>query len=140
MVAIVFYRAGSRTALSLRSLLLIAALLIADRAFAAVPSENPAAWPRWLESGSSPVGFSLHTLSGLPESWRAAIDGSDATQSLLAWTEQTLRLIQKYQQNPQRAARALALVHATMHDAFVLAARDSDGAAGLAAAHRAVSL
>jgi len=71
----------------------------------------------------------------------SAIGDSDATQSLLAWTEQTLRLIQKYQQNPQRAVRALALVHAVMHDAFVLAARDSGSAtAGLLAAHRAVSL
>jgi hypothetical protein len=50
-------------------------------------------------------------------------------------------LIQKYQQNPQRAVRALALVHAAMHDAFVLAARESgNGTGGLAAAHRAVSL
>jgi hypothetical protein len=65
----------------------------------------------------------------------------DATQSLLAWTELTLRFIQKYQQNPQRAARALALVHAAMHDALVLAARESGGASsGMAAAHRAVSL
>jgi len=135
-------RTVSTADLPLRSLFLIAALLIAEKTFAAVPSENPAAWPRWLESGSSPVGFSLHTLSGLPdESVRAAIGDSDATQSLLAWTEQTLRLIQKYQQNPQRAVRALALVHAAMHDAFVLAARDSGSAtAGLAAAHRAASL
>ncbi len=140
--AIALSRTVSTADLPLRSLFLIAALLIAEKTFAAVPSENPAAWPRWLESGSSPVGFSLHTLSGLPdESVRAAIGDSDATQSLLAWTEQTLRLIQKYQQNPQRAVRALALVHAAMHDAFVLAARDSGSAtAGLAAAHRAASL
>jgi hypothetical protein len=126
----------------LRSLFLIAALTIAGRTFSAVPSENTASWPRWLQSGSSPVVFSLRRLAGLPDaSVSSAIGDSDATQSLLAWTEQTLRLIQTYRQNPQRAARALALVHAVMHDAFVLAARDSGSAtAGLAAAHRAVSL
>jgi hypothetical protein len=142
MVAIAFSRADSTSVLPLRPLFLIATLLIAGETLAVVPSENPAAWPRWLESGSSPFGFSLHTLSGLPdESVRASIGDSHATQSLLAWTEQTLRFIQKYQQNPQRAARALALLHAAMHDAFVLAARDSGSAtAGVAAAHRAVSL
>ncbi len=142
LVAVALSRSDSTTVLQLHSLLLIAALLIAGKTFAAVPGENPAAWPRWLESGSSPVGFSLRALSGLPDaSLSAALGDSDATQSLLAWTEQTLRLIQKYQQNPQRAARALALVHATVHDAFVLASRDSGSAtAGLAAAHRAASL
>jgi len=140
--AIALSRSVSTADLPLRSLFLITALLIAEKTFAAVPSENAAAWPRWLVSGSSPVGFSLHRLAGLPgASVFAAVGDSDATQSLLAWTEQTLRLIQKYQQNPQRAARALALVHAAAHDAFVLATREAGSAtAGLAAAHRAVSL
>lgn len=40
------------------------------------------------------------------------------------WTEITLELIVKYQQNPLRAARVLSLAHAAMHDAVVLAARD----------------
>src|SRR6266702_6747367 len=88
LAAIALSRSVSTAVLPLRSLLLITALLIAQKTFAVVPSEDPAAWLRWLESGSSPVGFSLHTLSGLPdESVRAAIGGSDATQSLLAWTE-----------------------------------------------------
>lgn len=120
------------------SLLGVIALSLASAS--AIASENPATWPRWLESGSSPVRFSLHTLSGLPSAFAVA-DDSDATRSLLAWTEHTLRLIQKYQQNPQRAARVLAIVHAAMHDAFALAARESGGqTAGVAAAHRAVSL
>ena len=127
--ALALPRSGSTASFPLRSPLLIAALLIAEKTFSAAPSENPAAWPRWLESGSSPVGFSLHTLAGLPgASVSADVGYSDATSSLLAWTEQTLRLIQKYQQNPQRAVRSLALVHAAVHDAFVLAARDSAGA------------
>jgi len=142
LAAIALSRSVSTAVLPLRSLLLITALLIAQKTFAAVPSEDPAAWPRWLESGSSPVRFSLHTLAGLPGAPVSADVGySDATSLLLAWTEQTLRLIQKYQQNPQRAVRTLAIIHAAMHDAFVLAARRSgDGTEGLAAAHRAVSL
>jgi len=141
LVAIAICRSGSAV-LILRSLFFVAVFSFAARNLAATPSENPAAWPRWLESGSSPIVFSLRRLAGLPDaSVSSAVGDSDATQSLLAWTEQTLRLIQKYQQNPQRAARALALLHAAMHDAFVLAARDSGSAAGgMAAAHRAVSL
>src|SRR5213592_4046347 len=84
LAAIALSRSVSTADLPLRALFLIAAVLIAEKTFAAVPSENAAAWSRWLESGSSPVGFSLHTLSGLPdESVRAAIGSSDATQSLL---------------------------------------------------------
>src|SRR6267154_770746 len=84
LAAIALSRSVSTADLPLRSLLLIAALLIAEKTFAAVPSENPAAWPRWLESGSSPVVFSLRRLAGLPDaSMSSAIGDSDATQSLL---------------------------------------------------------
>jgi membrane-associated phospholipid phosphatase len=135
---IVFFRIESRRTAALKFFLAALCLLLADT----VGAEDPASWPRWLESGSSPIGFSLHALSRLPdESVHAAIGGSDATQSLLNWTEQTLRLVQKYQQNPQRAVRTLSIVHATMHDAFVLAAGEFRSATpGMAAAHRAVSL
>jgi len=111
---------------------------LAAQAVAAVPTENPASWPRWLEPSAPVFAFSSRALLEAP----AAMAGeADATQSLLAWTEHALRLIQKYQQNPQRAARVLALLHAAMHDAFVLAARDPESAeAGLVAAHRAASL
>ncbi|MGH8702812.1 MAG: vanadium-dependent haloperoxidase [Burkholderiales bacterium] len=111
---------------------------LAAQAVAAVPPENPASWTRWLEPSAPVFAFSSRALLEPP----AAIVGeADATQSLLAWTDYALRLIQKYQQNPQRAARVLALLHAAVHDAFVLAARDPESAgAGLVAAHRAASL
>lgn len=48
-----------------------------------------------------------------------------------------MRLVVKYQQNPLRAARALAYAHVALHDAWWLAA--TDGQAELAA-HRAASL
>jgi membrane-associated phospholipid phosphatase len=107
-------------------------------------AEDPASWRRWLDSGPSPLVFSRHALSGLPDTAaKGAIDRSDATEALLDWTSYTVTLIQKYQQNPQRAARTLALVHAAMHDAFVAAGkseRAETSPAGLATAHRAVSL
>jgi len=128
--------------MSLRALFLMAVLLATGKTFSAASGKNPADWPRWLDSGPSPVGFTLHTLSGKPYTPFMAQSGrADATESLLAWTEYSLTVIQKYRQNPQRAVRALAIVHAAMHDAFVLASRDpGDGSGGLAAAHRAVSL
>jgi hypothetical protein len=55
------------------------------------------------------------------------------------WTDTALKLVTKYQQNPLRAARVLALVHAAMHDAFVLAEREGKQTEAIAA-HRAASL
>jgi len=120
----------------------LAVSCLSTQVVAARAPNDPAAWSRWLEPGESSVAFSSHAITRPDDvSALAVIGNSDATQSLLAWTQHTLQLIQKYQQNPQRAVRALALVHAVMHDAFVLAARDSGSVtAGLAAAHRAVSL
>src|SRR5712691_203635 len=140
LATIEFSRVGSVPVL-LRSLFFIAGLLIAARNPAAASTENPATWPRWLEPGAQSFAFSSALAKAPGASGPAVIADPDATQSLLAWTEHSLRLIQKYQQNPQRAVRTLALVHAAVHDAFVLAARDSGSRlAGLAAAHRAVSL
>ena len=119
------------------------ALLAAGTAVtAAAAPENPATWPRWLEPGAPTVAFSSHVLASAAGALQPqAVDASGAAQSLLGWTEHALRLIQKYQQNPQRAVRSLALLHAAMHDAFVVSARESgDSAAGVAAAHRAASL
>jgi hypothetical protein len=41
----------------------------------------------------------------------------------LAWGDVLVGLIVKYQQNPQRAGRSLAYLHATIHDALVACAR-----------------
>ena len=59
----------------------------------------------------------------------------------LPWTDETLRLVVKYQHNPLRAARALALVHVAMHDAVVLADRANVAPDGRAIAmHRAAGM
>ena len=141
LTAIAFFRVGSPS-IPPRLPLLVAGFVIAAEGLAAAPTPDPAAWPRWLEPGAQPFAFSRRALakaSDTPEP--VAIGDFDATQSLISWTEHMLRLIQKYQQNPQRAVRTLAFAHAAMHDAFALAARESDSAtAGLAAAHRAISL
>jgi hypothetical protein len=100
-------------------------------------------WPRWLES-ATPVGRARSVMlvdSAPARSTGASRSSFDETESLLQWTESALRLIQKYQENPQRAARALALLHAAMYDAFVLSARDGvDAGSATVAAHRAASL
>ena len=50
----------------------------------------------------------------------------------LAWNELLLELIVKYQQNPLRAARNLALLHAALHDALLLCGQCTDAAVRLA--------
>ena len=79
----------------------------------------------------------VHTLAAqaLPRpAWPAAA-------RITHWTRQTLRLVVKYQQNPLRAARALAYVNVALHDAWLHAMRLGAGVAGAElAAHRAASL
>lgn len=63
--------------------------------------------------------------------------------SLAHWARQVIRLVVKYQQNPLRAARALAYVNVAMHDAWVHAIRlapKPSPALHQLAAHRAASL
>lgn len=79
----------------------------------------------------------------MPEWQRGAPTAADTAPARLSfvWTDTALALITKYQQNPLRAARALALLHAAMHDALVLAGggRDETPAAWIAV-DRAASL
>ena len=57
------------------------------------------------------------------------------------WARQILRMVVKYQQNPLRAARAMAHVHVAMHDAWLHGFHLSqDAISGELAAHRAASL
>ena len=57
------------------------------------------------------------------------------------WARQTMRLVVKYQQNPLRAARAMAYVQVAMHDAWVHSlSLGADAATTEMAAHRAASL
>lgn len=109
----------------------------------AAAATDAAAWPRWLEPATAPFSVSSKLIEASPVSAAAGAgpSTSELTESLLQWTEHGLRLVQKHLQNPQRATRALALLHAAMHDAFVVAARERSGAAhGVIAAHRAAAL
>src|SRR5581483_8133244 len=110
----------------------------------AAASSEVAGWPRLLEAAPAPFSVASDALarSGAIESTVPhGADGAALTESMLQWTEHALRLVQKHLQNPQRAVRSLALLHAVMHDAFVVAAREDTGTAGGAvAAHRAASL
>jgi hypothetical protein len=58
--------------------------------------------------------------------------------SLTTWTDRALNLIVKYRQNPLRASRTLAYVHAVLHDALLLT-QGERLAVQDAAAHRAAS-
>jgi hypothetical protein len=72
------------------------------------------------------------------QAWSARWSAAEATRP---WTELALELIVKYQQNPLRAARVLALLHTAMHDALELAAHRKLGRAErVAAMHRAAGL
>ena len=65
----------------------------------------------------------------------------DREPATAPWTGHALELIVKYQQNPLRAARALALLHTAMHDALSQAAREQlQPAARSIALHRAAGL
>lgn len=64
----------------------------------------------------------------------------NGVERLLHWPSVVLALVIKYQQNPLRAARALAYVHVGMHDAWVHALVHPGPAAAELAAHRAASL
>jgi hypothetical protein len=57
-----------------------------------------------------------------------------ATQTLLAWTDLTLALIQETQPSPPRAARVLALVHVAMAEAALVAIPATSDAITAAAA------
>jgi len=93
---------------------------------AAWADAGPATWRPWLEpfidnSHSSAIARS-HAAAAMPtKAWRERWMRGPAGAP---WTELTLELIVKYQQNPLRAARVLSLTHAAMHDAVVLAARE----------------
>ena len=98
-------------------------------------------WQVWLaEAGSNlpkPTGASPWQAS-LPQASRARLQEDRPS---LYWTRTSLDLIVKYQLNPLRASRVLALLHAAMHDALVRGARGGeDERIAWVAVHRAASL
>ncbi len=96
----------------------------------------PRAW--YVDAASLPLAEGkTHTLdaSRMPRDLDAA-----QLRRVLHWPRQAMRLIVKYQQNPLRAARALAYVNVAMHDAWVYALRTDANAVPEFAVHRAASL
>lgn len=114
--------------------LLAAALLYAGPGCAETLTTptKPGGWNLWLAAaGTSPKTESTATRARRASSATAQSPTAPhrtwvdpwKKHPTLAWTELTLSLITKYQQNPLRAARALTYVHTAMHDAIALSAR-----------------
>jgi hypothetical protein len=82
----------------------------------------------WLEpdttskrAGALPSRVSRTTTVPVDDAW---IERWGRASPSISWNDVALELVVKYQQNPLRAARMLALLHAAMHDALVVCARD----------------
>ncbi len=98
-------------------------------------------WKVWLEE----PGPTLPEATGI-NPWQAPLPaGSSARlqeeRPSLYWTRTSLDLIVKYQLNPLRASRVLALLHVATHDALVRGVRGGgDERIAWVAVHRASSL
>jgi hypothetical protein len=107
------------------------------------PPTDPARWQLWLNVTTS-ASADPPTLA-LPSARLAAPDAAwlerwGRLPPAIAWNDTVIDLIVKYQQNPLRATRAMALMHAAMHDALVLCARAACGEAAIRIAlHAAAS-
>jgi hypothetical protein len=129
----------------------IAGLLVLG--VASVAAESPVAgWKRWTPDPGGTAGRYWGGASTFREAdFSPAVNARpDAVQRLatkwgngpapLPWTEATLDLVVKYQQNPLRAARALALLHAAANDAVIEpAGMTTDPSAQAVAVHAAAS-
>jgi len=95
--------------------------------FAADSPDAPANWPLWLDipvaNDVAPAQFALPALRSVASdaTW---LDRWGRVPPSIAWTDIVLELIVKYQQNPLRTTRTLALLHAAMHDALALCSRN----------------
>jgi hypothetical protein len=112
--------------LSLLSALGMAVLLQAIGHSAVLPAD-PARWNLWLDV-TSVMDTAIPTLP-LPAAKPATPDSAwlerwGRLPPAIAWSDTVIDLIVKYQQNPLRATRAMALMHAAMHDALVLCASE----------------
>ncbi len=117
------------------------------------PLTDPSHWRKWLPEISDAADVSLPVIAPLPPLTMATSDPIRQRfmdQALvqkwasgpasLPWNRLALELIVKYQQNPLRAARVLAHLHAAAHDAIVgLAATSSEEAAQAVAVHAAAA-
>lgn len=99
---------------------------------------------------AAPVGqpWFVGTVSALPDDGQRPHGSAGPTrptraeqQRLTHWAQQTVRLVVKYQQNPLRAARAMAYTQVAMWDAWLHTWRmGGDAATAEFSAHRAASL
>jgi hypothetical protein len=132
---------------------MISKILLPRRAFlslAACPllaqakaNANPGLAAPWYVDQASPLATKLVQGIEIPDPSKSAADPTAIASSLTHWTRQVMSLVVKYQQNPLRAARALAYVNVAMHDAWVHATRlapEASPALPQLAAHRAASL
>lgn len=117
------------------------------------PLTDPSHWRRWLPESADAGDVSLPVIAPLPPLTMAAGDPIRqrfmdqafvqkwaSGPASLPWNRLALELIVKYQQNPLRAARVLAHLHAAAHDAIVgLAATSSEEAAQAVAVHAAAA-
>jgi hypothetical protein len=118
------------------------------------PLTDPSHWRKWLPEISDAADVSLPVIAPLPPLTMATSDPIRQRfmdQALvqkwasgpasLPWNRLALELIVKYQQNPLRAARVLAHMHAAAHDAIVGLAvtTSSEEAAQAVAVHAAAA-
>lgn len=107
----------------------------------AAAADGPAQWPRWLDAGNAPFRYPARLACPGEGAHCGIAPPADAGEPAFDWTRLAIDLVRRYQRNPLRSARALALMHVAQHDAIVLSARAGlPEAARLAAAHRAASL
>ena len=102
------------------------ACLVHVIAVAATAFHPPAQWTNWLAPATftfAPVNAPGPFPDGAAPRDPAWLQRWGHTTPVLAWNDILLELIVKYQQNPLRATRALALVHAAQHDAAISCAR-----------------
>ena len=128
--------------LALPALALALSLSLLQAAQAMEKQDNPEQWPLWLQAAPE------HNLRvpalDLPQARPAAPDAPwlerwGRLAPAMAWNDIAIELIVKYQQNPLRATRALALLHAAMHDALVLCARAQCEATAMRVAQHAAA-
>lgn len=136
LIYILLMRYAARRSLMLHAVIMAGLLFHAaaysathSAALTAAPSHDPARWPLWMNAtGPDATATATDPPLTLPQAKPAATDPYwierwGRLSPAIAWNDITMDLVVKYQQNPLRAVRAMALLHAAMHDALVLCAR-----------------
>src|SRR5688500_18747557 len=106
--------------------ILVLLILTSPPSPAATTSADAGAWQLWLKAPAAQTAdvaapTIVRTAPAADAAWLERWSGIPPS---LAWNDIALELVVKYQQNPLRAARMLALLHTSLHDALVLCARE----------------